>query len=137
MLKNSILILFAAVFLISCGKEEVEKPFTKSEFQEITSLNQYDSTIKSGVSLMFFHTTWCSICKTQRPKIIELLSDSSLSKVSFGEVDKEKNLSIVNKYQVANQPVIILYKDNVEMHRLSGGGHTTADLASLLKDLKP
>jgi thioredoxin 1 len=136
-MKKFILILFAAVFISSCGKEEVEIPFSKSELVDITSLNQYDNIIKTGVSLMFFHATWCTICKAQRPNVLGLLEDAALKNVNFGEIDKDKNKPISDNYQVIGQPVIVIYKDNEEKHRLSGSGHSASVLANLLKELNP
>jgi len=136
-MKNVFYTLILAVSFISCGKEEAEVPVTGSqELKIVNSLTDYDNAIKSGVSLMFFHATWCSICKTQRPNIQGLLTDASLKKVTFGEIDKDKNKPINDKYQVSGQPVMIIYKDNVEKHRLSGI-HTKEHMAELLKKLNP
>ena len=136
-MKNVLYALLLVVSFISCGKEEAEVPVTTTqELKIVNSLTDYDSSIKSGVSLMFFHATWCSICKAQRPNIQGLLTDALLKKVSFGEVDKDKNKAISDKYQVSGQPVMIIYKDNVEKHRLSGV-HTKEHMTELLKKLNP
>ena len=136
-MKNVFYTLLLMVSLVSCGKEEVTEPVTgNAEMKVINSLADYESSIKSGVSLMFFHATWCSICKTQRPNVEGLLSNTSLRNVKFGEVDKDKNKAISDKFQVIGQPVIVIYKDNVERERLSGI-HTKEHLTELLQKLNP
>ena len=134
-MKKFVFVLLVAVSIMSCGKEEVQSD-VKQELVEINSLSQFESTIKSGVSLVFFHATWCSICKTQRPNILGLLTDTSLKNVKFAEVDKDKNAAIISKYPVSGQPVMIIYKDNVERERLSGI-HPKEHMADLLKKLNP
>ncbi len=136
-MKKLVLMLFASLIIVSCGKEEVvEDSKPEAKLVEIKSLTEFESTIKTGVSFMFFHATWCSICKAQRPNILGLLSDSALSKVKFGEVDKDQSKQILDKYPVAGQPVMIIYKDNVEKERLSGV-HTKEHMTELLKKLNP
>ncbi|HMP32429.1 MAG TPA: thioredoxin family protein, partial [Saprospiraceae bacterium] len=64
------------------------------------------------------------------------LTDASLKNVKFAEVDKDKNAAIISKYPVSGQPVMIIYKDNVERERLSGI-HPKEHMADLLKKLNP
>ena len=129
--------IIAAVF-ISCGKEDSTTDTgnnNNSKLTDITSLSNYDNNIKTGVSLMFFHATWCSICAAQRPDVEGLISDTSIKGAKLGQVDTDKNKDITTKYSVSGQPVIIIYKDNVEKHRLSGKGHSKSKLADMIKAL--
>lgn len=132
-------ILTIVAMLNSCSKEEVATPdpgnTTSSKLTDITTLSNYDATIKTGVSLLFFHATWCSICTAQRPDVEGLTSETSIKAAKLGQVDVDKNKDITAKYSVAGQPVIIIYKDNVEKHRLSGKGHSMSKLADLIKAL--
>ena len=130
-MKNYFIVLVASLFLASCAKEEVVTPETKVELTVVNSLADYESTIKSGVTLVFFHATWCSICKAQRPNITGLLSIQSLNKVKFIEVDKDKNKAILDKYPASSQPVMVIYKDNIERERFSGI-HSTEHMKELL-----
>lgn len=53
-----IFILTIVAMLNSCSKEEVATPdpgnTTSSKLTDITTLSNYDATIKTGVSLLFF-----------------------------------------------------------------------------------
>jgi thioredoxin 1 len=136
---NKFLVFFVLIALVSCNKDEAtpdnNNNNSNNTFTEINSVASYDEAIKSGVSLMFYHATWCSICKAQRPSIESLLSDDVFKTVKFGQVDTDKNKDITTKYQVPGQPVIIIYKDGVEKHRYVGSGHSQQKLADVLKAL--
>lgn len=128
--------MFAINFLSSCGKtDENSNNFNQSSLTNINSLTDYDTTIKTGVSLMFFHATWCSICAAQRPDVEGLTSESTIKGAKLGQVDTDKSKDITTKYSVSGQPVIVIYKDNVEKHRLFGKGHSKTKLADLIKAL--
>lgn len=117
----------------SCKKEDISGD--TGVLSTITSLTAYETEIKSGVSLMFFHATWCPKCAAQRPAVEGLTKDSALSKVKVGQVDYEKVQEIVNKYNVLGFPTILIYKDNVLKHEINGQGHSQEKLTNLLKAL--
>ena len=119
--------------ITSCKKEDISAD--TGVLSTITSLTAYETEIKSGVSLMFFHATWCPKCAAQRPAVEGLTKDSALSKVKIGQVDYEKVQEIVNKYNVLGFPTILIYKDNVLKHEISGQGHSQEKLTNLLKAL--
>jgi len=122
--------------LVGCSKDENSDTSTgTSALTDIKSLTDYDATIQSGVSLIFFHATWCSICSAQRPNVEGLSGNTSITGAKLGQVDTDKNKDIINKYSVSGQPVIIIYKNNVEKHRLLGQGHSKEKLADLIKAL--
>lgn len=134
---NRLFFLFTLILMLNaCGKDEAsDTGGNNAALADINSLSDYDATIKTGVSLMFFHATWCSICSAQRPDVEGLQSQSSIKGAKLGQVDTDKRKDITTKYNVAGQPVIIIYKDNIEKHRLSGKGHSTAKLADMIKAL--
>ena len=128
-----LLTLLVLASIISCKKEDISGD--SGVLTTITSLAAYETEIKSGVSLMFFHATWCPKCAAQRPAVEGLTKDSALSKVKVGQVDYEKVQEIVNKYNVLGFPTILIYKDNVLKHEISGQGHSQEKLTNLLKAL--
>ena len=128
-----LLTLLVLASIISCKKEDISGD--SGVLTTITSLAAYETEIKSGVSLMFFHATWCPKCAAQRPAVEGLTKDSALSKVKVGQVDYEKVQEIVNKYNVLGFPTILIYKDNALKHEISGQGHSQEKLTNLLKAL--
>ncbi|MBK9256065.1 MAG: thioredoxin family protein [Saprospiraceae bacterium] len=128
-----LVIIFLFTVCLSCNKEDLNTG--PKVLEDISGVADYDAKIQQGVSLMFFHATWCSICASQRPDVEGLVKDPSLSKVTFGQVDFEKNKDTNQKYNITGFPTITIYKDGVEKHRLSGKGHTQEKLTELLKAL--
>ena len=133
---RAILLLLIYVSVLSCGKDEGETTTTTSnKLDDVTSLSSYEARIKEGVSLMFVHATWCSKCAAQRPAVEGQLENKTFSGVKFGQVDYEKVTAVVTKYDVIGFPTIIIYKNNVEKHRLLGQGHSQAKIADLINGL--
>lgn len=128
-----LLAVFVLLCIGSCNKEDISGD--SGILNTITSLSDYETQIKSGVSLMFFHATWCPKCAAQRPAVEGLVNDSALSTVKIGQVDYEKVQEVVSKYNVLGFPTILIYKDNVLKHEINGQGHSQEKLASLLKAL--
>jgi thioredoxin 1 len=132
-------ILLISAGLLSCKKDENpgdnDQNPTANQLVNINSVTDFDTKVKEGVSLFFFHATWCSICANQRPAVEGLTKDNTFSKVFFGQVDFEKNQQTNQKYNITGFPTIIIFKDNVERHRLTGQGHSKEKLAGLLKEL--
>lgn len=134
---NKLFIIVLSFLLISsCKKDEVtETPALSTDIKNVSSLVEYETSIKSGVSMMFFHATWCSICKAQRPAVESVVKEVELKTVNFGQVDTDKNSDILNKYDIQGQPVIVIYKDGVEQKRLAGSGHSQQKISEILKAL--
>jgi thioredoxin 1 len=139
MISRITFVLLLTLSLLSCKKDEVSdnnpNDTTANQLVNINSVTEFDAKVKDGVSLFFFHATWCSICANQRPAVEGLTKDATLSKVFFGQVDFEKNRDTNQKYNITGFPTIIIFKDNVERHRLSGQGHSKEKLAGLLMEL--
>ncbi len=129
-MKYTLLILIL-ITLFSCEKEE-EQMEPIEGLQVINSLSQMTSDIESGVSMVFFHASWCSVCQAQRPAISEVAMDTDLIQVFFGEVEYEDYPEIVEAQNVEGFPTIIIYKDGSEVQRFVGGGHSTSDLKSVI-----
>ncbi|MBK8348908.1 MAG: thioredoxin family protein [Saprospiraceae bacterium] len=132
-MNRMLIMLVAFTLVLSCKKEDISGD--TGVLKTITSLTEYENDIKSGVSLMFFHATWCTKCAAQRPAVEGLTKDATFSAVKFGQVDYEKIKDVSDKYQVAGFPTILIYKNNVLKHELLGQGHSQQELTNLIKAL--
>ncbi len=128
-MKNWLLIFTIALVSVSCSKDT---DLSNSHLKIVDGLSNYETEIQSGVSLVFFHATWCSICKAQRPAVEDATQNSSLKFVNFIQVDTDHNKEIIKKYDVPGQPVLLFIKDGEEKHRLVGQGHSQQKIADLL-----
>lgn len=128
------LFIFSFLVFVSCDKSD-DNQSVVSDLKDINSLSDYENEIKSGVSLIFYHASWCTICKAQRPAVEALSKDDVLKSVKFRQVDTDKNKDITTKFNVSGQPVIIVYKNGKEEKRLIGSGHSQQKLTDILKAL--
>lgn len=128
------LFIFLFSFMVlSCSK--VEDTSINSTLETIADEASFDAKIKTGVSLIFFHATWCPKCASQRPAVESIVSNSKLKDVFFAQVDFEKNEKIVNKSNVIGFPTILLLKNGIEKHRFETAGITSATLEQKLLEL--
>jgi thioredoxin 1 len=127
-------LLYICVFLVlsSCAKDE---DTGNGSLVDITSKSQFETTINSGVSVVFFHATWCPKCKDQRPAVEGLTTESELKDVKFGQVDYEKVKDVVTEYGVLGFPTILIFKNSVEVGRFENPGHSQKTLSDKVKSL--
>ncbi|PKL87138.1 MAG: thioredoxin [Ignavibacteriae bacterium HGW-Ignavibacteriae-2] len=70
------------------------------------------------ISVVYFSTPECNVCKVLKPKLIELLDDD-FSKVKFGYVDLNKSREIAGQNTIFTVPTIIFYFEGIETIRES------------------
>lgn len=129
---KNIILFICVLFLTACTKED---EIVSTSIEDVSGLSNFENKVSSGVSVMFFHATWCSKCKSQRPVVEKLKADIQFENVLFGQVDFEKNEAIIQKYEVLGFPTILMLKDGVVRERIEGPGHTITTLTSKLKPL--
>ena len=132
-MKYSLLILIFFT-LFSCKKNE-DQGEPNGSLQIINSLTQMTSDLESGVSMVFFHASWCSICQSQRPAVSEVAVDPVFSNVFFGEVEYEDHPGIIDIHNVLGFPTIIIYDDGDEVERFEGGGHSVSAIRAAIQNL--
>jgi len=69
-----------------------------------------------GISVAYFSTLACNVCKVLRPKIENILKND-FPKVSFHFVDSGNSPEIAAKHMVFSAPVIIVFADGKETRR--------------------
>ena len=130
------LLLSVVLMFFGCKKEEIQQDESVHEpvvgLNSIVSLSDITSKTSSGVSLIFFHASWCSICQAQRPAVTEVATDQELSEVFFGEVEYDDYPDILEYYNVEGFPVMVVLKNGAEVSRLNGGGHSSTDIKNLV-----
>ena len=127
-----ILLMMSALAITACKKELVDT--SKNNFEDVNSNQTFEEIIASGVTLAFFHASWCHNCEEQRPAIEEADEDAELDFVKFIEIEYEENKEITDANNVPGFPTQIIFKDGEEKERLTGKGHSAAKIkAALLK----
>ncbi|MFZ4412803.1 MAG: thioredoxin [Bacteroidales bacterium] len=113
-------LLIILVFVAFNGKtfaQKAEKP--ADEKVKIITDQDFDKTIKKGITMIDFWATWCGPCRRQAP-IVEEIANEVSKKIKIGKLDVDKNKIASNTYSVRNIPTLIFFKDGKEVKRLVG-----------------
>lgn len=89
------------------------------KMQEIKSLEEFETAIAEGVSLMDFNAPWCGPCRSQEP-ILESISDRLSGRASVSAINVDENRDIATRFGIQSIPTIILFKDSNEIDRFVG-----------------
>jgi thioredoxin 1 len=135
---KGITIVLLCLFFFACNDDnsDVNTNDNLKTLVDIQSLDDFEKEIEEGISLFFFHATWCSICADQRPAIEALPQEDELKEMFFGEVDYEQVQEVVTATGVQGFPTIVIFKDGEEQERLTGSGHSVDKLKNILLELE-
>lgn len=85
----------------------------------LSSINEFESAIEKGISLVDFNAPWCAPCRAQDP-IIEQLAIRFEGKVLVAKLNINENREIAMKLGIQSIPALIIFKNGKEVQRLVG-----------------
>lgn len=85
----------------------------------LSSINEFESAIEKGISLVDFNAPWCAPCRAQDP-IIEQLAIRFEGKVLVAKLNINENREIAMKLGIQSIPALIIFKNGKEIQRLVG-----------------
>jgi thioredoxin 1 len=86
---------------------------------QITTAEEFESTIKNGVSLIDFNAPWCGPCRAQEP-IIRQLTENYSDRVKIAEMNVDENQETAAKLGIQSIPTIAVFKNGTEVKRFVG-----------------
>jgi len=89
-----------------------------SKYIELTNEN-FDATVKEGVSLVDFWAPWCGPCKMISPIIDQLAVDFD-EKANICKVNADEQQDLTVKYGVRSIPTIIFIKNGEVIDQVIG-----------------
>lgn len=135
-MKKYFLFLLVLVFINACDKEKEDLVDTpKNELIDINGLANFETEIDNGVSVVFFHASWCTVCAEQRPAVEASAANISNGSVLFAEVEFEDNVDINMEYGIEGFPTIVFFKDGIEQERFVGRGHSVQQIQDVIDAL--
>lgn len=89
------------------------------EVKMLSSINEFESAIGKGISLVDFNAPWCAPCRAQDP-IIEQLAVRFEGKALVAKLNINENREIAIKLGIQSIPALIIFKNGKEIQRLVG-----------------
>ena len=85
--------------------------------------------------LVKFYTTWCPVCKVQRPFLTTLGQNPKYQKIAYFEIDYDKRRDLARTFRVHKQSTLIVFKGGKEIDRSTGDTNKTSIEALVAKSL--
>lgn len=79
--------------------------------------------------ILYFTAIWCGPCKKTRPIVEELIANNE---ADIQIVDADKELNLINKYEIRSIPTFILLENDIEINRIFGA-KTKEELQNFIK----
>lgn len=104
-------LFFLIVVFTSCKKDLVDT--SANDIEDVNDLQTFKNKITNGISLVFFHASWCPTCKEQRPHFEAAAVNSDLKFALFLEIEYDDNPEICDEYDVPGFPQTLVFKDGI------------------------
>ncbi len=72
--------------------------------------DNFETTIKEGVTLVDFWAEWCGPCQQMLP-ILSSFEEGMWDKINVWKVNVDDNANIASTFRVMSIPTIIIFKD--------------------------
>jgi thiol-disulfide isomerase/thioredoxin len=96
----------------------------------------FDAAQASGRSILVeFYTTWCPVCKVQRPFLTTLGQNPKYQKIAYYEIDFDRHKDLAREFRVHKQSTLIVFKGKNEIARSTGDTNRTSIEALVAKSL--
>jgi thioredoxin 1 len=89
------------------------------ETKQLTTPQEFESSIKNGVSLIDFNAPWCGPCRAQEPIIKQLMKDFS-GRATIAEMNVDENQETAARLGIQSIPTMALFKNGIEVKRFVG-----------------
>ena len=80
--------------------------------------NDFDLTVKDGVSLIDFYADWCGPCRAVAPNIEAVAS--LRPDITVGKINVDREPDLAHRFGIFSIPTIIVIKDGDEVARAVG-----------------
>jgi len=89
------------------------------EAKKIINKEEFNNTIKNGVSLIDFNAPWCAPCRAQGP-IVQQLSGQFEERAVIAEMNIDENQQTAMKLGIQSIPTLAIFKNGKEIQRFIG-----------------
>jgi thiol-disulfide isomerase/thioredoxin len=80
----------------------------------------FKTALAAGPVVVHVHADWCPVCRKQQPTLQSMSSEPAMAKVKFISVNFDRDKEFLKARKIANQSVIVVFKDGKETVRIAG-----------------
>lgn len=106
------LLFSSTIFIYAISTDAQFKKYTNDSFQE---------ALKTGrPTVVYFHASWCPVCRKQQPILNEIVADKKYEKMVALTADYDTEKEIKTNLKISTQATIVVFKDGKEIARKTG-----------------
>ena len=72
--------------------------------------NNFEETIKEGITLVDFWAEWCGPCQTML-LILDQFAEKMWEKIKVGKINVDESKELAQRFRVMSIPTLIVFKD--------------------------
>jgi len=84
------------------------------------TVENFDATIATGVTLVDFWATWCGPCQMQTPILEQQVLPSVAGRAKVGKVNVDEARDLAVRYGVKSIPALFIFKDGQVVQQFVG-----------------
>ncbi len=111
------LFLAFVIYLFLKNRNRMKKP--PSENVKVLTDENFQATIKNGVSLVDFWAAWCGPCRVQGP-IVDEIADEMADKANICKLNIDQHKKTAGKLGIQSIPTILIFKDGKMVQKFVG-----------------
>jgi thioredoxin 1 len=105
--------LLAMSFLMAAGAARAgEQPFDAARFAQDNAAGR--------PAIVYFHATWCPVCKIQTPIVERLSKRADMQGVTIFVADYDKEVALKRQMKITQQSTFVVFKGGHEVTRATG-----------------
>lgn len=86
---------------------------------ELLTTQNFETSVKTGVSLVDFYAEWCGPCQMLKP-YLEAMSHDYAGRVTFYKVDIDQSYDIAGQYWITAMPTLKIFVDGIVKETIVG-----------------
>jgi len=119
LIAGGIVLAFIGLLTYSHYKAKNTPEVKKSENIKVLNAKNFKTLTRRGLVLVDFWAAWCGPCKMLAP-VLNDIADNNTDQLAVAKLNVDQYQQVAAKLKIRNLPTMVLFKDGVEVKRISG-----------------